>query len=61
MIKYVGNDIIHIYKGYEIKKVEKYYSQGREVYYTTISSSEPFYTLRDAKKYIDKKVERGVF
>lgn len=41
----------HIYKGVEIEKVKKYYSQGDEVYYRI--GNEHFDKLKDAKHYID--------
>lgn len=50
-IKYCGNDIIHEYKGYEIKKVVKYYFQGYERYY--VFDGMHFERLKDAKRYID--------
>lgn len=55
-VRYVGTDIIHEYKGFLIKKVEKYYSQGTERYY--LVNGKVFPTLKEAKKHIDKMEER---
>lgn len=41
----------HIYKGIEIEKVEKHYSQGNEIYYKI--GNEHFAKLKDAKHYIN--------
>lgn len=50
-IRYEGSQIIHEYKGSEIKKVVKYYSQGNETFYTV--ENKIFDRLKDAKHYID--------
>lgn len=50
-IKYYGNEIVHEYKGCEIKKVVKHYSQGNEVFY--LFDDKVFDRLKDAKHYID--------
>lgn len=50
-IRYYGNEIIHEYKGCEIKKVTKYYAQGTETFYSF--DGKIFERLKDAKKYID--------
>lgn len=54
-MNYIGNNLYHTYKGYRIKKVEKYYSQGNEVQYLIEGEFEIYDKLRDAKKEIDKK------
>ena len=52
-IRYYGDQIIHEYKGIEIEKVVKYYSQGIETYYTVENTDKIFFKLKDAKHYID--------
>lgn len=48
-------DIVHKYKGFEIKKIERYYFQGTEICYVIKGiSEEVFYKLKDAKSYIDR-------
>lgn len=55
-VKYsLDNQIIHTYKGVEIKKVVKYYSQGNETFYRIESTNEVFFRLKDAKQYIDRQ------
>lgn len=46
-------DLTHIYKGTEIKKVEKSYWGSIKIFYIIPGVGEYFYTLRDAKQYID--------
>ena len=50
-IRYYGDEIIHEYKGCEIRKETKYYAQGNETYYTF--DGKIFQRLKDAKHYID--------
>ncbi len=50
-ILHYGNEIIHEYKGCEIKKVTKYYSQEHEIFY--LFDGKVFGCLKDAKRYID--------
>jgi hypothetical protein len=52
-IRYFGNQIIHEYKGIEIEKVVKHYSQGDETFYRVENTNKIFYKLKDAKHYID--------
>lgn len=48
-------NIVHNYKGFEIKKIERYYFQGTVICYVIKGiSEEVFYKLKDAKAYIDK-------
>lgn len=54
-MNYIGNDLYHNYKGYRIKKVEKYYSQGNEFYYLIERESEIYDKLRDAKREINRR------
>ena len=56
MIKYVGNEVYHLYRGYEIKRVEKHYSCGNEVWYFVVGEEHMHYErLKDAKKEIDRR------
>lgn len=55
-IRYEGTCIIHEYKGYDIKKTVKRYSQGDETFYRIDGVNETFWRLRDAKEYIDRKL-----
>ena len=50
-IHYCGNEIIHEYKGCEIRKVTKYYAQGVETFY--LFDGKKFNRLKDAKDYIN--------
>ena len=50
-IRYYGDEIIHEYKGCEIRKVVKYYAQGSEAHYTF--DGKIFQRLKDARHYID--------
>lgn len=65
-IKYnAGNQIVHIYKGFEITKISHYYSQGTETFYKITKKPDyltetekmtiitSFERLKDAKQYID--------
>lgn len=56
-IRYNGNEIIHDYKGIEIQKVVKYYSQGDEIFYRVENVEDRvFLRLKDAKHYIDNNM-----
>ena len=56
MIRYLSNDVFHLYKGYEIKKVEKHYSCGDETFYVIVGEEGTNYDkLKDAKKEIDRR------
>lgn len=56
-IRYYGSEIIHEYKGCEIKKVTKYYAQGTETFY--LFDGKIFERLKDVKKYIDNNKPSG--
>lgn len=50
-------DIIHLYKGVKIEKVEKYYAQGKEVFYRLVDKNgnlQVFDRLKDAKSFVDR-------
>lgn len=47
---------IHKYRGYIITKKERYYAQGNEKFYTV--DGQIFWTLKDAKAYIDRKLKK---
>ena len=50
-------NVIHLYKGYEIEKVVKYYMQGTEIYYRLFDKSgkeQRFDRLKDAKSFVDR-------
>lgn len=48
------DDIIHIYKGYKIKKVIKHYASGNETFYLIDGINDIFTRLKDAKAFIDR-------
>ena len=52
-IRHYGDQIIHEYKGIEIEKVVKYYSQGNETFYRVENTDKIFFRLKEAKQYID--------
>lgn len=54
-IRYNGTQITHEYKGVDIEKVTKYYSQGIETYYRIKGVDQKFWRLKDAKQYIDQR------
>jgi hypothetical protein len=51
---YHANELIHEYKDYAIRRVIKHYAQGNEVFYVIIGFDIIFWTLKEAKAYIDK-------
>lgn len=53
-------EVIHKYKGFEIEKKEKYYSQGTETWYVVkgVINSRHFDRLKDAKQFIDWHIDR---
>lgn len=51
------DDIIHIYKGYKIKKVIKHYASGNETFYLINGINDIFFHLKDAKAFIDRKLK----
>lgn len=48
---------IHKYRGCIITKKKRYYAQGSEKFYTV--DGQVFWTLKDAKAYIDRKLENS--
>ena len=52
-IKYCGNEIIHEYKGRQIKRVVRHYFGSKETHY--VFDGKIFLRLKDAKHYIDTK------
>lgn len=48
------DEIIHIYKGYKIKKIVKHYAQGNETFYLIDGINDIFPRLKDAKAFIDR-------
>ena len=55
---YHNNELIHMYKDYGIRRIEKYYAQGNEIFYKIIGFDIIFWKLKDAKAYIDKLGDR---